>query len=157
MTLNANSTELRKAEKRIRIAGFAGCAMALLTVLQFFFPLFAGLSPAAVAVSILHTAAAGGSGNPVILGMPPIYFFSLLSLLLVAALTVGIFLRNTLSCVILFIYTVVAFVFSLSITSVRLLIPIFALAAILVFLFYGLLGTFDYQQYKRAEAGKNAP
>jgi hypothetical protein len=141
------SVVLKKTQFQITVAAFAGGALALLTLAQIFFS-FAGLSPAVVITAALHAK----SEDISILGLPPYIAISWLDLVIVVVLTLATFMKNRICSVILFLYGVLAFVSSLPTATGHLGIPTILIAIILVFLFSGMTGTFDYHKYQHAQA-----
>jgi hypothetical protein len=133
------SAALNQAEFQIKIAGFAGGALAVLTLAQIFFP-FAGLSPAVVMSAALHRA----NENISILGLPPYLFLSWFDLVLVGGLAIATFMKNKICSMLLFVYGAIAFLSSLPTASGHIGFPTFLIVVILVFLFYGMTGTFAY-------------
>ena len=138
------SAALKRAEFQIKVAGFAGGTLAVLTLAQIFFP-FAGLSPAIVISTSLHAI----SENISIFGLPPYIFLSWFSLAVVAGLTIATFAKNKICSIFLFAYGTIAFISSLPTASGHPGIPNVLIIVIVVFLFYGMTGTFDYSRARR--------
>ncbi len=141
---SANNTEsimqssIKKANKRIRNAVIAGCALAVLTVIQSLLP-FLSLSPATFLSSILHES---------ILGINPLYPLTLLNLIIIGVLVFGAFKKNEICSILLFAFGFLALLATLPETIGLFGIPSLIVLIILVFLFFGMVGTFDYHQLK---------
>jgi hypothetical protein len=149
--LESGNKQLRK----IRRAGFAGCALALLTVLQTLFPIL-GFTPATLVGFVLHAhSEATGISTASTIGVSSLYILlNLLNVLLVVGLTVGIFSKNAICGVLLFAYCVVGLLASIPTALSLFGIPIILFILLLVYIVQGMDGIFIYrslQKKKRAE------
>ena len=147
-----NASKAEKAIKRIRNAGIAGCVLAFLTGIQFAFP-SAGFSPATIISAILHASREGNHmADFSLLGLSPFILFNLLSIIIVAGLTIGVYKKNELGSILLFIYGSFTLVAALPTAIGFFGIPTIIIGVILFFLFFGMIGTFDYHHLKNKEA-----
>jgi hypothetical protein len=133
-------------EKKIRLAGFAGVCLAVLTLLQSFLPFFAGYSPGTLLGFIINARmeALGKSFSDT--GTSGLYLIiNLSSVVLVAVLTIGTLKKIKWCALLLNIYCLTALLASIPTVIILLGIPAFIFLAILeYFLFKGMLATFSY-------------
>jgi hypothetical protein len=133
-----------RAKKRIRNAGIAGVCLIVITVLQSLLPII-GFSPATIVGFLMHSHLETSRVDISHLANVPLYFFlNLINVLLVVVLTIGIFKKNELFSILLFSYSIIALIMVLP-TSIGLFgLPIIIFLIITVFLFWGIVGTHDY-------------
>jgi hypothetical protein len=145
---------LNERLRKIRRAGFAGCALALLTILQSVFPVL-GFTPATLVGFVLHAHnETTGISTASTIGVSLYILLNLLNVLLVVGLTVGIFNKNAICGVLLFAYCVIGLLATIPIALALFGIPIIIYILLLVFVIQGMDGIFIYrslQKKKRAE------
>jgi len=142
---------LTTAKSRIRNAGIAGSVIVLVTLLQMLFP-FAGFSPASLLSAVIHAQQEAGKIF-LSLNFPISWILHYINILLVLGLTIGTFKKNSLAVTLLFSYGFLALILSIPVFLSFLGIPILIWAAILVFLFLGMVGAFDYHLLLHNKSG----
>jgi hypothetical protein len=131
----------------IKLAGFAGIILALLTLVQMLF-VFAGFSLATFVGFILHARAeSSGKALPEIGGASGFYLIiNIASFMVVAALTLGVFKKIKWCAVLLTVYCAITFLLSIPAAIFLFGIPSIILAALTLFIFWGTKAIFKFHK-----------